>query len=137
MSSKSKSSLTDTLYLPNAATNLINHELAPLKNQKWGTYNIFCYWMSDVHSVGGYVFAGSLFAFGLASWQVLICLLVGIQIVRFVANKIAKPSQKYGVPYPVICRSPFGVLGANNPALIRGSLRAVGMAFRTILHPTR
>ena len=31
--------------------------------------------MSDVHSVGGYVFAGSLFALGLTSWQVLISLL--------------------------------------------------------------
>jgi nucleobase:cation symporter-1, NCS1 family len=125
MSSDNKSVPTDTLYLPNAAPNLINHELAPLQRQTWGTYNIFCYWMSDVHSVGGYVFAGSLFAFGLASWQVLISLLVGIQIVRFVANKVAKPSQKYGVPYPVICRSPFGVLGANIPAIIRGGI-AVG-----------
>ena len=111
MSSKSDAYESDILNLPDAAPNLINHELAPLKRQTWGTYNIFCYWMSDVHSVGGYVFAGSLFALGLASWQVLICLLVGIQIVRLVANKIAKPSQKYGVPYPVICRSPFGVLG--------------------------
>ena len=50
-------------------------------------------------------------------------LLVGIQIVRIVANKVAKPSQKYGVPYPVICRSPFGVLGANIPAVIRGRHR--------------
>jgi NCS1 family nucleobase:cation symporter-1 len=47
------------------------------------------------------------------------------QIVRVVANKIAKPSQKYGVPYPVICRSPFGVLGANIPAVIRCAI-AVG-----------
>jgi nucleobase:cation symporter-1, NCS1 family len=125
MSSKSDAYESDILNLPDAAPNLINHELAPLKRQTWGTYNIFCYWMSDVHSVGGYVFAGSLFALGLASWQVLICLLVGIQIVRLVANKIAKPSQKYGVPYPVICRSPFGVLGANIPAVIRGAI-AVG-----------
>lgn len=115
----------DVLELPNAAPNLINHELAPLKKQTWGTYNIFCYWMSDVHSVGGYVFAGSLFALGLTSWQVLICLLAGIYLVQFVANRIAKPSQTHGVPYPVICRSPFGVLGANIPAIIRGVI-AVG-----------
>lgn len=114
----------DVLELPNAAPNLINHELAPLKKQTWGTYNILCYWMSDVHSVGGYVFAGSLFALGLTSWQVLICLLVGIYLVQFVANKIAKPSQTHGVPYPVICRSPFGVLGANIPAIIPGRHRS-------------
>ena len=38
-------------------------------------------WMSDVHSVGGYLFAASLFALGLAGWQVLVCLIVGIVIV--------------------------------------------------------
>jgi cytosine/uracil/thiamine/allantoin permease len=54
---------------------LTNEDLAPLKKQTWGSYNIFAFWMSDVHSVGGYVFAGSLFALGLTSWQVLISLL--------------------------------------------------------------
>lgn len=50
---------------------LYNQDLGPLP-QKWTWYNIFAFWMSDVHSVGGYVFAASLFALGLASWQVLI-----------------------------------------------------------------
>ena len=57
---------------------LTNEDLAPLRKQTWGSYNIFAFWMSDVHSVGGYVTAGSLFALGLASWQVLVALLVGI-----------------------------------------------------------
>ena len=46
---------------------LTNEDLAPLGKQTWSTYNIFAFWMSDVHSVGGYVTAGSLFALGLAS----------------------------------------------------------------------
>ncbi|RMS70976.1 Cytosine/purine uracil thiaminee allantoin permease [Pseudomonas syringae pv. aceris] len=54
---------------------LHNHDLGPVP-QKWTWYNILAFWMSDVHSVGGYVFAASLFALGLASWQVLIALLV-------------------------------------------------------------
>lgn len=49
---------------------LTNEDLAPLGKQTWSSYNIFAFWMSDVHSVGGYVTAGSLFALGLASWQV-------------------------------------------------------------------
>ena len=47
---------------------LTNEDLAPLRKQTWSTYNIFAFWMSDVHSVGGYVTAGSLFALGIASW---------------------------------------------------------------------
>ncbi|WP_413770269.1 cytosine permease, partial [Vibrio vulnificus] len=87
-----------------------NEDLGPLP-QKWNWYNIFAFWMSDVHSVGGYVFAASLFALGLASWQVLIALLGGICIVQLIANLVAKPSQQAAVPYPVICRLAFGVFG--------------------------
>src|ERR1700746_2256666 len=91
---------------------LTNVDLAPLSKQSWSSYNIFAFWMSDVHSVGGYVTAGSLFALGLASWQVIIALLVGISIVNLFCNLVARPSQATGVPYPVICRSVFGVKGA-------------------------
>jgi NCS1 family nucleobase:cation symporter-1 len=112
---------------------LTNQDLAPLRKQSWGTYNIFAFWMSDVHSVGGYVTAGSLFALGLNSWQVLISLLVGITIVFFFCNLVAKPSQATGVPYPVICRTVFGVLGANIPAIIRGLIAVAWYGIQTYL----
>ena len=97
---------------PGYHPDLTNEDLAPLKEQTWGAYNIFAFWMSDVHSVGGYVTAGSLFSLGLVGWQVLIALLVGILIVHLFCNLVAKPSQVTGTPYPVICRAPFGVKGA-------------------------
>ena len=112
---------------------LTNDDLAPLKNQKWTWYNIFAFWMSDVHSVGGYVTAGSLFALGLASWQVFICLIVGIVIVQLLANLIARPSQQAGVPFPVIARSAFGVKGANVPAVIRGLIAVAWYGVQTFL----
>ncbi len=99
---------------------LCNDDLAPTRDQNWSWYNIFSFWMSDVHSMGGYVVAASFFTLGLASWQVLLCLLVGICIVQLCANLVAKPSQMAGVPYAVICRQAFGVFGANIPAVIRG-----------------
>ena len=77
---------------PGYAPRLTNEDLAPLKKQTWTSYNFFAFWMSDVHSVGGYVTAGSLFALGLAAWQVLIALLVGITIVYFLCNLVARPS---------------------------------------------
>lgn len=112
---------------------LTNEDLAPLGKQTWSSYNIFAFWMSDVHSVGGYVTAGSLFALGLASWQVLIALLVGIVIVNVFCNLVAKPSQQAGVPYPVVCRSSFGVLGANIPAIIRGLIAVAWYGIQTYL----
>ena len=112
---------------------LTNEDLAPLKKQTWGSYNIFAFWMSDVHSVGGYVFAGSLFALGLTSWEVLISLLIGISIVYLLCNLVARPSQAHGVPYPVMSRLSFGVLGANVPAMIRGLIAVAWYGIQTYL----
>jgi NCS1 family nucleobase:cation symporter-1 len=112
---------------------LTNEDLAPLKKQPWGTYNIFAFWMSDVHSVGGYVTAGSLFALGLTSWEVFLCLIAGIVIVQFFCNLVAKPSQQAGVPYPVTSRASFGVLGANIPAIVRGLIAVAWYGVQTFL----
>lgn len=112
---------------------LTNRDLAPTRNQTWNWYNIFSFWMSDVHSMGGYVVAASFFTLGLASWQVLICLLAGICIVQLCANLVAKPSQMAGVPYAVICRQAFGVFGANIPAVIRGLIAFAWYGIQTYL----
>jgi len=123
----------DGLVKPEYDPRLANEDLAPLKKQGWNSYNIFAFWMSDVHSVGGYVTAGSLFALGLASWQVLVALLIGIVIVMVFTNLVAKPSQVTGVPYPVINRAIFGVLGANVPAIIRGLIAVAWYGVQTFL----
>jgi NCS1 family nucleobase:cation symporter-1 len=123
----------DGLVKPEYDPRLANEDLAPLKKQRWNSYNIFAFWMSDVHSVGGYVTAGSLFALGLASWQVLVALLIGIVIVMVFTNLVAKPSQVTGVPYPVINRAIFGVLGANVPAIIRGLIAVAWYGVQTFL----
>jgi nucleobase:cation symporter-1, NCS1 family len=120
------------VYVPAyASENLYNEDLAPLKNRFWGWYQVFCMWMSDVHSVGGYLFAGSLFALGIAAWQVLVCLIVGIVIVMFATNLVAKPGVDLGVPYPVVCRLSFGVYGANIAAVIRGLIAIAWYGIQT------
>ncbi|QEW33463.1 NCS1 family nucleobase:cation symporter-1 [Erwinia billingiae] len=117
----------------NYSPRLCNKDLAPTRDQNWSWYNIFSFWMSDVHSMGGYVVAASFFTLGLASWQVLLCLLVGICIVQICANLVAKPSQMAGVPYAVICRQAFGVFGANIPAVIRGLIAFAWYGIQTYL----
>ena len=118
---------------PGYDPSLANEDLAPLGRQSWKSYNFFAFWMSDVHSVGGYVTAGSLFALGLAAWQVLIALLVGIVIVYLLCNLVARPSQATGTPYPVVSRVTFGVRGANVPAIIRGLIAVAWYGIQTYL----
>lgn len=112
---------------------LYNEDLAPLKERTWGAYQIFAMWMSDVHSVGGYIFSASLFALGLAAWQVLACLIIGIVIVMYLTNLVAKPGVDLGVPYPVVCRLSFGVFGANIPAIIRAIIAVCWYGIQTYL----
>ena len=51
------------LVVTGAHPQLYNHDLAPTspEGRTWGAFSIFAMWMSDVHSVGGYTFAASLF----------------------------------------------------------------------------
>ena len=126
----------DGLIKPGYDDRLANTDLAPLRQQSWSSYNIFAFWMSDVHSVGGYVTAGALFSLGIASWQVLVSLVVGISIVMVFCNLVAKPSQVTGVPYPVINRAIFGVRGANIPAIIRGCIAIAWYGVQTYLAAT-
>lgn len=123
----------DVVYPENADPALINDDLAPLKHQRWGAYNVFAFWMSDVHSVGGYVTAGALFALGLTAWQVLLALLVGITIVYFLCNLVSLPSQATGTPFAVVCRAAFGVQGAKIPALVRGLIATAWYGIQTYL----
>lgn len=116
----------------NYSPRLSNDDLKPAQ-QHWSWYNIFSFWMSDVHSMGGYMVAASLFALGLASWQVFCALIIGIVIVQLAANLVANPSQKSGVPYAVIARQAFGVYGAYIPSLIRGFIAVSWYGIQTWL----
>jgi NCS1 family nucleobase:cation symporter-1 len=112
---------------------LYNHDLAPTPpaERTWGVFSLFAMWMSDVHSVGGYTFAASLFFLGLTGWQVLISMTIGIMIVYGLMNLIGQPSQKYGIPYPVVARISFGVVGANLAAMVRGVVGIVWYGVQT------
>lgn len=119
--------------VPGSDERLINHDLAPVTGERknWSSYSIFAMWMSDIHSVGGYTFAASLFLLGLSGWQVLAALVVGIAIVNVLMNWIGKPSQHHGIPYPVMARVSMGVMGANFAALIRGVVGVVWYGVQT------
>ena len=61
----------------------------------------------------------------------LVCLIVGIVIVMFVTNLVARPGVDLGVPYPVVCRLSFGVYGANIAAIIRGLIAVAWYGIQT------
>src|ERR1700689_310987 len=131
MSGHSNASLV--IAVPDADPRLYNHDLAPVApaGRNWGVFSIFAMWMSDVHSVGGYTFAASLFFLGLTGWEVLLAMVAGITAVYFLMNLIGRPSLKYGIPFPVVARISFGVMGANLAAMVRGVVGIVWYGVQT------
>jgi NCS1 family nucleobase:cation symporter-1 len=127
------SNAPSSLAISGADPRLYNHDLAPVapEGRTWGVFSIFAMWMSDVHSVGGYTFAASLFFLGLTGWEVLLAMIVGITAVYFLMNLIGGPSLKYGTPFPVVARMSFGVMGANIAAGLRGIVGIVWYGVQT------
>src|ERR1700753_2534563 len=121
------------IVITGAHPRLYNHDLAPTapEGRTWGAFSLFAMWMSDVHSVGGYTFAASLFFLGLTGWQVLISMTIGIMAVYFLMNLIGRASQRYGVPHPGVARISFGVAGANLAAVVRGIVGIVWYGVQT------
>ena len=102
---------------------LINWEMVSVNpnDKNWDWKDLFCFWGVNIQSVIAFSLIGSLYlVYELNVFTVLFGTLVGSIFVYFFANLIGKPSQKYGLPFPVILRSSLGVNGAKYFGLIRG-----------------
>lgn len=99
----------------------INKDIAPTKlsQRTWGTYNFAALWVGMSVCIPTYMLAGGMIAGGMNWWQALLTIGFGniIVLVPLILN--AHPGTKYGIPFPVLARSSFGILGSNIPALSR------------------
>jgi len=100
---------------------LSNADLAPTTPAKrtWTTYNYIALWFSMSMEVSTYQLASSLIAKGMDWKQALGTVLLGNLIVLIPMLLNAHAGAKYGIPFPVFIRAPFGVRGANLPAILR------------------
>ncbi|WP_036228138.1 NCS1 family nucleobase:cation symporter-1 [Marinobacterium jannaschii] len=100
-----------------------NEDLAPTKvaDRTWNKTNIAALWVGMAICVPTYTLGGVLTAyFGLSVVEALITILLANVVVLLPLTLNAFPGTKYGVPFPVLLRSSFGVTGSNIPCLIRG-----------------
>ena len=100
---------------------LWNADLAPVGPEKrtWTTWNIAALWIGMAICIPTYTLASSLVDQGW-TWQAAVgAVVLGnvVVLIPIVLNSHA--GTRYGVPFPVLIRSSFGVLGANVPALLR------------------
>src|SRR5437879_2785160 len=100
---------------------LYNLDLAPASAERchWGTYNYAALWISMSVNILTYMLAASLIQGGMNWKQAVITIFVGNVIVMVPMLLNSHPGAKYGIPFPVLARASFGVLGANVAAVLR------------------
>ncbi|MBV9503709.1 MAG: NCS1 family nucleobase:cation symporter-1 [Acidobacteriia bacterium] len=102
-------------------SSLYSHDLAPIPLEKrtWGVYNYAALWVAMSVCIPTYMLASGLIAGGMNWWQAVGTILLGNLIVLAPMVLNAHAGTKYGIPFPVLVRSSFGVKGANIPAVLR------------------
>jgi len=102
---------------------LTNWELVSVNpsNKIWNWKDLFCFWGNTIQSIIGFSLIASLYlVYELSVVVVFFGTLSASLLVVFLANLIGRPSQKHGIPFPVILRTSMGIVGAKYVAILRG-----------------
>tara|TARA_Y100000992_G_scaffold254465_1_gene187363 strand:+ start:1482 stop:2939 length:1458 start_codon:yes stop_codon:yes gene_type:complete len=102
---------------------LINWEIVSVNpnDKNWDWKDLFCFWGNNVQSIMAFSLIASLYlVYDLNFFIVFFGSLIGSLLVFLFANLIGKPSQKHGIPFPVLLRTSLGIKGAKYFALLRG-----------------
>ena len=106
----------------NIKKNLTNWDLVSVNpiDKNWDWKVLFCFWGVNIQSVIGFSLIMSLYViYDLNSFVVFFGTILGALLIYIFSNWIGKPSQKNGLPFVVLLRSSFGVIGAKYFGLIR------------------
>ena len=112
-----------------------NEDIAPtrVKERTWSTFNVAALWVGMAICVPTYTLGGVLTAyFGLSVSEALITILVANIIVLIPLTLNAFPGTKYGIPFPVLLRSSFGIVGSNIPCIIRALVACGWFGIQTL-----
>ena len=103
---------------------LFNKDLAPTRfgDRTWTTYNIAALWVGLAVNIPTYMLAAGLIEGGMNWWQAILTITLGnlIVLVPMVLN--AHAGTRFGIPFPVLARVSFGVLGSNIASLLRSAV---------------
>src|SRR5499433_375280 len=103
------------------SSSLYNPDLAPVTPEKrsWTTYNYGALWVSMSVNILTYMLAASLIQGGMNWKQAVLTVFLGNTVVLAPMLLNSHPGARYGIPFPVLARASFGVLGANVAAVLR------------------
>ena len=112
-----------------------NHDMAPTKvhERTWNKWHITALWIGMSICVPTYTLGGVLTAyFGLSVGEALLAILLANLVVLIPLTLNAFAGTKYGIPFPVLLRSSFGIIGSNVPCLIRALVACGWFGIQTL-----
>jgi NCS1 family nucleobase:cation symporter-1 len=112
-----------------------NEDIAPttVSQRTWKTGHIAALWVGMAICVPTYTLGGVLTAyFGLSVGEALWAIFLANVIVLIPLVLNAHPGTKYGIPFPVVLRSSFGIIGSNVPCLIRALIACGWFGIQTM-----
>ncbi len=100
---------------------LVNDDIAPtpLSERTWNVWHIASLWVGMSVCIPTYMLASSMIEAGMNWWQSLLAILLGNAIVLVPMVLNAHAGTRFGIPFPVFVRAPFGPRGAHVPSLLR------------------
>jgi len=101
---------------------LYNGDIAPTRRaeRRWGMWDIAALWVGMSVCIPTYMLASSLIQGGMNWWEAILTIFLGNAIVLVPMVLVAHAGTRYGVPFPVLTRASFGLIGANIPSILRG-----------------
>ena len=101
-----------------------NEDLAPVPPaaRTWGSYEIAALWIGMAVCIPTYMLAAGLVAGGMSWWQAVGTITLGNLIVLVPMLLTGHAGTKYGIPFPVLARSAFGLAGSHVAALLRAGV---------------
>ena len=101
---------------------LYSEDLAPVPKEKrtWSKWSLAALWVGMAVCIPTYLLASYMIKTGLAWWEALIIIGLANLIITVPMVLNGHAGVKYGVPFPVIGRSSFGIKGIHIPSVIRG-----------------
>ena len=112
-----------------------NKDIAPTRasQRTWNHWHIAALWIGMSICVPTYTLGGVLTAyFGLSVVEALWTIFIANVVILIPLTLNAFPGTRYGIPFPVLLRSSFGIIGSNVPALIRALIACGWFGIQTL-----
>jgi NCS1 family nucleobase:cation symporter-1 len=106
---------------------LDNDDIRPVrvKDRTWTQATFIVFWFSATATVNNWYAASTGLSVGLSLWESMGCMLGGQLLAGILIAFNGRAGAMYRIPFPVLCRSSFGVYGAVWPTFNRAVMAIV------------